>query len=260
MHGPMSDERQALLEEAAELLRWEHEIGGIGVPPIELEPRPSRPSLETQKLVPEPPPPEVTPVPSAGSAPQGAEDRAHRLRVLQQEAASCTKCGLHQGRTESVFARGNPKTDLVFVGEGPGYHEDQQGLPFVGNAGALLDRMVKAMGYPRDGVYICNVVKCRPPQNRTPKPGEAGACKPYLVGQLEAIRPKVIVALGRCAAENLGQVEPGGRGWRGRWGEYEGIPVMSTYHPAFLLRSPQFKRPVWDDLKNVLRKLGRPIP
>lgn len=255
----MEDERQALLEEAAELLRWEDELGGIGVPAFELEERPRAPLPETQRLVPEPPPAEPAPAPAVVA--QGdAGERAHRLRVLQEQAASCTECRLHEGRKESVFARGNPATDLVFVGEGPGYHEDQQGLPFVGNAGALLDRMVKAMGYPRDGVYICNVVKCRPPDNRTPKPDEAGACKPYLVGQLEAIRPKVIVALGRCAAENLGQVEPGGRGWRGRWGEYEGIPVMSTYHPAFLLRSPQFKRPVWDDLKNVLRKLGRPIP
>jgi len=256
--GPMEDERQALLEEAAELLRWEEELGGIGVPSFELEARTPEPLPAERRL--EPAPPKAVESAAPEPAPPPNEARAHQLRVLQEQAAACTACPLHEGRTQSVFARGNPNTDLVFVGEGPGYHEDQQGLPFVGNAGALLDRMVGAMGYPRDGVYICNVVKCRPPQNRTPHPEEASACKPYLSGQLEAIRPKVIVALGRCAAENLGQVEPGGRGWRGRWGEYEGIPVMSTYHPAFLLRSPQFKRPVWDDVKNVLRKLGRPIP
>lgn len=258
MHGPMEDERQALLEAAQELLRWEEELGGIGVPSFELEARPAEPLAVERQLVPAPKP-RVEPVPAAEPAAPN-EGRAHQLRVLQEKAAACTACVLHEGRNQSVFARGNPKTDLVFVGEGPGYHEDQQGLPFVGNAGALLDRMVTAMGYPRDGVYICNVVKCRPPQNRTPKPEEAGSCKPFLTGQLDAIRPRVIVALGRCAAENLGQVEPGGRGWRGRWGTYEGIDVMSTYHPAFLLRSPQFKKPVWQDLKNVLRKLGKPIP
>lgn len=149
--GPMEDERQALLEAARELLRWEEELGGVGIPPFELQPRPAAPLPQTQKLVPEPPPPEVTPVAEPGVRTDGG-DRAHKLRVLQEEAAGCTRCRLHEGRTQSVFARGNPKTDLVFVGEGPGYHEDQQGLPFVGNAGALLDRMVKAMGYPRDGV------------------------------------------------------------------------------------------------------------
>ena len=268
-----ADERAEIIDAARELLAWEEELGGIGVPAVAVPARrgpvaperrlvhetpagePARPARPAAPARPASAPPAAPPVASPASG-----DRAQRLRVLQEEAASCTRCRLHQGRNRSVFARGNPNTDLVFVGEGPGYHEDQKGLPFVGNAGALLDRMVQAMGYPRDGVYICNVVKCRPPENRTPKPDEAGACKPYLVGQLEAVRPKVIVALGRCAAENLGQVEPDGRGWRGRWGEYEGIPVMSTYHPAFLLRSPQFKRPVWEDLQAVLRKLGRPIP
>ena len=253
MNGPMHDERRALLEEAAELLRWEETIGGIGVPAFAIEADPPKPTHRERG-----PAPMAAVDPTPASPPN--EGRAHRLRVLQESAAECTACVLHEGRHRSVFARGNPNTDLVFVGEGPGYHEDQQGQPFVGNAGALLDRMVTAMGYPRDGVYICNVVKCRPPQNRTPRPEEAGACRPFLTGQLGAIRPKVVVALGRCAAENLGQVEAGGRGWRGRWGEYEGIPVMSTYHPAFLLRSPQFKRAVWEDLKEVLRKLGRPVP
>ncbi len=257
----MSDERDALVQAARELVAWEEEIGGIGFPAVAVPARAPSADPLRQPVHDEPPPPapEPLPKPAAGAA-AAPQDRAKRLRVLQEEAAGCTRCRLAAGRTRSVFARGNPETDLVFVGEGPGYHEDQQGLPFVGNAGALLDRMVKAMGYPRDGVYICNVVKCRPPENRTPKPDEAGACKPFLSGQLEAVRPKVIVALGRCAAENLGQVDPGGRGWRGRWGEYEGVPVMSTYHPAFLLRSPQFKRQVWDDLKDVLRKLDKPVP
>lgn len=181
------------------------------------------------------------------------------LRVLADEAAACTRCELHRGRTHSVFARGTANTDLVFVGEGPGYHEDQQGLPFVGRAGQLLDRMIAAMGYDRESVYVCNVVKCRPPENRTPLPTEAAACARFLVPQLELIGPRVIVALGRCAAENLQCVPPAGK-WRGMWGEWRGIPVMPTYHPAFLLRSPQFKKPVWEDLQAVLKRLERPVP
>lgn len=129
----------------------------------------------------------------------------------------------------------------------------------MGRAGQLLDRMVAAMGYDREGVYICNVVKCRPPENRTPLPTEAEACARFLVPQLELIQPKVIVALGRCAAENLRCVPPAGR-WRGIWGEWRGIPVMPTYHPAFLLRSPQFKKPVWEDLQTVLGVLNREVP
>jgi DNA polymerase len=123
----------------------------------------------------------------------------------------------------------------------------------VGPAGQLLDRMVAAMGFARDDVYICYIVKCRPPGNRTPLPSEAGACAPFLLGQLDAIRPRVIVALGRCAAENMGLVAGGG--WRGRWGRFRGFDVMPTYHPAFLLRSPEFKRPVWEDLQKVMAKL-----
>jgi DNA polymerase len=179
--------------------------------------------------------------------------------MLAEEAAECTRCELSRGRTNSVFARGTPDTDLVFVGEGPGFHEDQQGLPFVGRAGQLLDRMIAAMGYRRDGVYICNVVKCRPPDNRTPLPTEAAACAHFLVPQLDLVQPKAIVALGRCAAENLNVVPPAGR-WRGIWGEWRGIPVMPTYHPAFLLRSPQFKKPVWEDLQAVLQVLNREAP
>ena len=256
----MSDERDALVQAARELLAWEDELGGIGFPAVTVEARPRAPVPHTQ-LVRDPAEARAAaarPEPVAQVA--APADRSQRLRVLQEEAATCTRCVLHEGRTRSVFARGNPDTDLVFVGEGPGYHEDQKGVPFVGNAGALLDRMVSAMGYPPDGVYICNVVKCRPPENRTPKLDEAAACQPYLLGQLEAVRPRVIVALGRCAAETLGQLEADDRGWRGRWGTYRDVPVMSTYHPAFLLRSPQFKRPVWEDLQSVLRKLGRPIP
>jgi DNA polymerase len=177
-----------------------------------------------------------------------------RLAVLEEEVRGCTRCELSRGRTQTVFARGNPESPLVFIGEGPGQEEDRIGSPFVGAAGQLLDKMVAAMGFGRDDVYICNVVKCRPPGNRTPLPAEAAACSPYLLGQVEAVAPRVIVALGRCAAESLGLVEAGGS-WRGRWGRFRGIEVMPTYHPAFLLRSPEFKRPVWEDLQKVVARL-----
>jgi len=226
----------SVMASAQELLAWEETLGGTGFP---------------------------APEPVAHEAPSGsaedAEDAQARLNVLAEEAAACSRCELHRGRTKSVFARGSADTDLVFVGEGPGYHEDQQGEPFVGRAGQLLDRMIAAMGYDRDGVYICNVVKCRPPENRTPLPTEAQACAHFLVPQLDLVRPKAIVALGRCAAENLEVVPPAGR-WRGIWGEWRGIPVMPTYHPAFLLRSPQFKKPVWEDLQAVLKLLNRETP
>lgn len=180
-------------------------------------------------------------------------DRRVRLQQLEQEVQGCSRCELAKGRTRTVFARGNPESPVVFIGEGPGQEEDRVGLPFVGPAGQLLDRMIAAMGYGRDDVYICNIVKCRPPGNRTPLPSEAGACSPYLLGQLEAVAPQVIVALGRCATENLGLSQGGG--WRGRWGKFRGIDVMPTYHPAFLLRSPEFKRPVWEDLQKVMQRL-----
>ena len=232
------NELASVIASAQALLEWEESLGGSGFPMAETVP---------------------TPTVEPAVAGMDAGDLSARLEVLAEEAAACTRCGLHEGRTKSVFARGKPDTDLVFVGEGPGYHEDQQGLPFVGRAGQLLDRMIAAMGYDRDGVYICNVVKCRPPENRTPLPTEAQACAHYLVPQLELIRPKAIVALGRCAAENLQVVPPAGR-WRGMWGEWRGIPVMPTYHPAFLLRSPQFKKPVWEDLQAVHKVLNREVP
>ena len=203
---------------------------------------------------------EPAPTMDPGAAISASGPPTRRLELLAEQAASCTRCRLHEGRSRSVFARGTYETDIAFVGEGPGFHEDKQGLPFVGPAGQLLDKMVAGMGYPRDGVYICNVVKCRPPNNRTPQPDEARACSDFLVGQLDVVQPKVIVALGRCATENLGVVEVGARGWRGKWGAWRGIPVMPTYHPAFLLRSPQFKRAVWEDLKKVLARLGKEPP
>lgn len=182
--------------------------------------------------------------------------RGKSLVQLAEDAAACTACSLHKGRTKSVFARGSENADIVFVGEGPGYNEDQQGAPFVGQAGQLLDKMIAAMKLSEQDVYICNVVKCRPPNNRTPKPDEAITCLAYLEAQLAIVKPKVIVALGRTAAEHLKLAAAGERGWRGRWADWNDIPAISTYHPAFLLRSPQFKRAVWDDLKSVMKRLS----
>ena len=194
--------------------------------------------------------------PAALAADLGADERLARLRVLAEEAATCKDCVLHERRKQAVFARGNPRAELVFVGEGPGRDEDARGEPFVGAAGQLLDKMIAAMGFRQDEIYICNVVKCRPPDNRTPRPEEALACARFLRPQLQLVAPKIIVALGRCAAEHLGVAQATGP-WRGRWGRYQDTPVLPTYHPAFLLRSPQFKKVVWQDLQQVMARFGR---
>lgn len=201
---------------------------------------------------------DITPSPEAAyrvSLPMAERERRHA--ALSEQAAACTACPLHAGRQRNVFARGALDAELAFVGEGPGHQEDRQGLPFVGPAGQLLDRMIVAMGYTRDSVYICNIVKCRPPDNRTPLPPEAAACLPWLEAQLQLVQPKVIVALGRCAAEHLGCMPPSGRGWRGRWTTWQDVPVLATYHPAYLLRTPAQKRTTWADLQQVMARLGR---
>jgi DNA polymerase len=188
-------------------------------------------------------------------------ERQHRLALLAEQVKGCTKCSLHESRTQTVFARGNGSSGLCFVGEGPGADEDAQGFPFVGAAGQLLDRMIAAMGIARDDVYVCNIVKCRPPQNRTPEPDEMSACMPYLTEQLALVEPQVIVALGKTALQGLfGSVESITR-VRGRWRLYQGrIAVMPTFHPAYLLRNPAGKREVWADLQLVLKHLGRSVP
>jgi uracil-DNA glycosylase len=244
------------LEELAALVRahleWEAELGGAGLPYV--------PAALTEQEAAAPGPGRAAMPATAAPPPRAPGPPEHaRLAVLAKEAAACDRCRLHAGRTHSVFARGSASAEVVFVGEGPGYHEDQQGLPFVGPAGQLLDKMIAAMGYAVDEVYVCNVVKCRPPENRTPLADEAAACAPFLTEQLRIVAPRVIVALGRSATEGLGLMPTDGRAWRGALREYRGIPVMPTYHPAFLLRSPQFKKQVWEDLKVVMAHLGRPL-
>lgn len=188
-------------------------------------------------------------------------ERNERLDLLQQSIVGCTRCGLHERRTQTVFSRGTGSSGLCFVGEGPGADEDAQGFPFVGKAGQLLDRMIAAMGLSRDEVYVCNIVKCRPPENRKPAPEEMGACKPYLEKQLELVQPEVIVALGATAVEGLLGISEGITRMRGKWKLYQGrVPVMPTFHPAYLLRNPNAKHPVWEDMCEVLRHMGRSAP
>ncbi|HVS65266.1 MAG TPA: uracil-DNA glycosylase [Thermoanaerobaculia bacterium] len=185
-----------------------------------------------------------------------AEDRRARLEAVRDEALVCTACALAPTRTKVVFGSGTANADLMFIGEGPGYHEDQQGLPFVGAAGELLTRIIAAIGLEREQVYIANVVKCRPPNNRDPKPEEVAACIGFLRQQIRLVRPSVIVALGRVAAQTLlASTAPIGR-LRGRWHELEGVPLRVTYHPAALLRDPSLKRPTWEDMQVVRDHLG----
>lgn len=178
------------------------------------------------------------------------------LLKIRDDLGECTRCKLHKARNSIVFGDGNPKAELVFVGEGPGHDEDMQGLPFVGRAGKLLTQMIEAMGLQRKDVYICNVVKCRPPENRLPEKDEVVQCSPFLLRQLDAINPKVIVCLGACAAQTLLETNRGISHFRGHWLEFHGRKLMATYHPAYLLRNPSAKGEVWKDLQKVMALLG----
>jgi len=178
------------------------------------------------------------------------------LLKTRDDLGECTRCKLHKTRHTIVFGDGNPKAELVFVGEGPGADEDAQGLPFVGRAGKLLTQMIEAMGLQRKDVYICNVVKCRPPENRQPEEDEVKACSPFLMRQIDAIAPKVIVCLGATAAKTLLQTNRGISQFRGEWLEFRGRKLLATYHPAYLLRNPPAKSEVWKDLQKVMAVLG----
>jgi uracil-DNA glycosylase len=183
-------------------------------------------------------------------------ERAAALQVIREDIGDCTRCALHKGRNKIVFADGSPTARLMFVGEGPGADEDAQGLPFVGRAGQLLNNMIAAMGLKREEVYIANVVKCRPPGNRTPEPDEANTCSPFLFRQIDVVRPQVLVALGATAATYLlGQRQPLA-GLRGRVHAFRGCQLIVTYHPAFLLRDPRQKKEAWADLQIAMKELG----
>jgi uracil-DNA glycosylase family 4 len=252
--------RDTVAELAAETLRhlaWLAAAGVREVPPPDLVERPA-PAVPAH--------PVPAPAERAGDRAASAYTTSDKgcgsaaLLAIREELGECARCKLGAGRTRLVFGVGNPRAELAFVGEGPGQDEDLQGEPFVGKAGQLLTKMIEAMGFRREDVYIANVVKCRPPGNRNPEPDEIAACEPFLRAQLAAIGPKVIVALGKFAAHTLLRETTPITKLRGRWSEYAGVKLMPTFHPAYLLRSPEEKKKAWEDLQLVMSELGRSVP
>jgi uracil-DNA glycosylase len=209
------------------------------------------PAIKTRKAV-AAPPPALNVIPLA--------DRVAALQAIREDIGDCTRCALHKGRNRIVFADGSPNARLMFVGEGPGADEDAQGLPFVGRAGQLLNNMIAAMGLKREECYIANIVKCRPPGNRTPEPDEANTCSPFLFRQIDVVRPQVLVALGATAATYLLGARQPLAGLRGRVHAYRGMSLIVTYHPAFLLRDPRQKKEAWADLQIAMKELGLRAP
>ena len=204
---------------------------------------------------------DVEPEPAAPAAPAPAEDRRRELTLLAEAVSGCVRCkGLASTRTQTVFGVGRLDPDVCFIGEAPGADEDAQGEPFVGEAGQLLKRIIQAMGMKREDVYICNILRCRPPGNRQPLPDEAANCREWLEKTLELVRPKIICALGATAVKYLTGTSLGITKLRGKFLDYRGTPVLCTFHPSYLLRDPTKKREVWDDMKTLLTRLGRPIP
>ncbi|HMC33494.1 MAG TPA: uracil-DNA glycosylase [Myxococcales bacterium] len=233
----LEEELAAAVSELRSYLSWAGEGGPVMV-----------------SLPPTPAPISPSPSPST-SIPMGKLPIVS-LDDVRARMGECTLCKLHKGRHTIVFGVGNPEARLMFVGEAPGEDEDLKGEPFVGKAGQLLTKMIEAMGLRREDVYICNTVKCRPPNNRNPEPDELAACEPFLKGQLASVKPEVIVTLGKFAAQALLREQTPITRLRGQWREYEGIPVMPTFHPAYLLRSPQEKTKAWEDLQSVMKKLS----
>ncbi len=225
---------------------------GVGRGPSRLTPAAEAPPPVSVAVVPA----VAAPVPADEPVALGPRGTAG-LQLVREELGDCTRCKLHGGRKNIVFGVGNPNADLVFVGEAPGGDEDIQGEPFVGAAGQLLTKMIAAMGYRREDVYICNVLKCRPPYNRNPEPDEVQSCEPFLKKQLAAIAPRMIVTLGKFASQAICREDTPITRLRGNWRSYEGITVMPTYHPAYLLRTPEAKRQAWADLQAVNAALAR---
>ncbi len=222
-----------------------------------------KPKSKVAMPVPVAPAPRIAPAvaPSGPSLFEAVEKvKDDTLLKIREDIGDCTRCKLHKRRNKIVFGDGSPRAQLVFVGEGPGADEDAQGLPFVGRAGKLLTQMIEAMGLQRKDVYICNVVKCRPPENRTPEPDEVKTCSPFLLRQIDVLNPKVIVCLGAVAAKTLLETTRGISQFRGEWQEWRGRKLLATYHPAYLLRNPNAKGEVWKDLQKVMVELGLPLP
>ena len=227
------------------------------------KPAPTAPQFSPQRsVVSEKPKVAEAPLTPVLEGPRKSKDEVVAgLSAIAREIGACTTCRLCKTRKNVVPGQGHPAPEIMFIGEGPGADEDEQGLAFVGRAGQLLTKIIEAMGFTRDEVFIGNIVKCRPPDNRVPLPDEMAACIPFLHRQIELLRPKVIVALGATAMKGLfGEGVGGITKIRGTWMLYRGIEVMPTYHPAYLLRNPPAKPDVWEDMKTVLAKLGRPVP
>ena len=257
--------KKPLREQAVEYLQYLKEQGVTHVPSSGktfAKPRPPAPPASrpapADSATPPPPTPAKAPAARAPAKhPKGGKDT---LASIAAEIAACQLCALAPTRKNVVPGQGALKPEVMFVGEGPGADEDEQGLAFVGRAGQLLTKMINAMGYTREQVFIGNIVKCRPPGNRVPTPEEMEGCIPYLKRQIAVIQPKLIVCLGATAARGLvNETMPIGKA-RGSWREFEGIPVMLTFHPAYLLRDPRQKAPCWADLKAVLARLGKTPP
>ncbi len=235
----------------ASRIKWEIEQGTTGYAEVSSPPQQAEAS---RPLVSAPPPSEAVSTPSVIETVN--VDKGTALEALRSAIGACTRCALHAGRTHLVFGEGDPNARLVFVGEGPGRDEDLAGRPFVGAAGQLLDRIIAAMGFSRETVYICNIVKCRPPGNRTPETTERRICGPFVRRQLAVIRPDVVVALGSTAAAYLLDTERPISRLRGRFLLKDNLRIMPTFHPAFLLRNPGAKREVWHDMQQVMAALG----
>jgi uracil-DNA glycosylase family 4 len=232
----MADERAWVAEQLKERLRFYASMTGLGFDrgpdATRLERIEGRPAARIAKNV-----------------------EKESLEAIRSDLGDCTRCALHKGRSHIVFGIGNPQADLMFIGEGPGVEEDRQGLPFVGPAGQLLTKIIEAIDLTRDDVYITNIVKCRPPRNLDPDPEEVAACRPFLERQVDAIRPKVICALGRVSALNLLDTNEGITRIRGRIFPFRGAKLVPTFHPAYLLRDASKKRECWEDMKLIRRLL-----
>ena len=248
------EELHTIVRQLRAELDWAARTGGVIDTPSTVAPK--LPILREEAAMP------ATSTTEYGTAIQALLEPCATLDDVRDVIGDCTRCKLHAlGRSKIVFGVGDPRAEIMFVGEAPGQDEDRQGEPFVGKAGQLLTRIIEGgMGMKRSEVYIANVVKCRPPNNRDPEPDEVEKCEPFLVAQIRLIAPKVIIALGRHACQTLLRTTTPISKLRGRWASYAGIPVMPTFHPAYLLRNPAEKRAVWSDIQLVLERLGRPMP
>ncbi len=235
-------DRQDILEQVKRHLLWQAE-SGLGTV-LGTDPQQAKAPCMAAKTVESP-----------REQQRPAVAQRQKLSEIREQMGDCRRCKLCEGRSNIVFGYGNPEASLMFVGEGPGEQEDLQGLPFVGAAGQLLTKMIEAMKFTRESVYICNVVKCRPPNNRNPETDEIAACDPFLKAQVASVRPQVIVGLGKFAVQTLLQDTTPITRLRGQWRDYQGIALMPTFHPAYLLRNPNDKRLAWMDLQAVMKKL-----